>query len=815
MDGLRELRLTVYKKVTPDDPERDAANRDHTYEDVTSRCEIVFDPPAPPVANFDAATGRLTAVATGTRTIRVRLHRVGGAGIELDGLHEPTTVTVHTALADWWLGNRSFTLPRTADVDHGQLSVHAHFDPPAVGIGTIADITGHGYVDLTSDDPATVRLDAGRRGRMRGLRVGRTNVRASLRGQAEAIEVDVEDRYAEVAGSPPRPRPVLHRVAYRGPPSAKTNILFLAEGFTAADEALFDNAVFDIAMGRMFRLPRHSPFPQLATDCNVWSAFDASDETGITIGPRVTAGTAGLPGPAATRLITDAVNSAYGLYWPRRPEDDVYEDSGVPFMATALRGDPRRYPLEVHWLRALGLQIASLADPRVPDVANPEYHVGAHWRNGGKDFGLVCILVRDNAFRAENVGPFVVVPLFDQSRWNFERRGPAAREERWEVVRTDVPTPTPRTLARAIDEAGDVVPHEFGHSLILGDEYEEDGGTHWRLDLDGNVVDDPIGFDNLVTAADVNADPLPGFTMNQRVEIDPADIKWAPLHRVELAEAIRATTWDVPNLAAMQVTLTLDDDPTRRWAPVQAANRDVFVRELLRIQETTRKSETTAPLWRETLTLPERSGATPTVIAGARITQIRAAERQLVLAVPQAALPPNMQRMTLDGLQTLLPLLFVPGSVVYLPNRDAAGTPRLLIEPDVMAWMARTHNPLSANFDPATGCAASDQGAPDYPPADVPGPGRALPRHTFRVIGLYEGGAHNACRVYRPAGFCKMRNQHPELETRPGTEMEGQELEPEFCFVCKYLIANRINPRRLEEIDREYPALVARRRRRP
>jgi hypothetical protein len=814
MDGARELRLTIFKMLTPEDPDRDAANRDHTYEDVTSRCELAFDPPAPQIANFDAATGRLTAVAAGTCRIRARLRLAAGGGFEMDGLHPETTLTVHAAVADWWLGNGSFTLPRTADLDHGQISIHAHFDPPAAGVGTIADITGHGYVDLTSADPATVALDANRRGRMRGLRTGHTSVGASFRGQNEVLDVDVVDRYAEVGAAPPRPRPVLHRVVYRGPPSTKANILFLAEGFTAADEALFDSAVFDIAVSRMFRLPRHSPFPQLSPDCNIWSAFDASRESGITFGPRVTGATT-LPAAGAARVLLDAANSAYGLYWPRRPEDDVGEDPGAGSYASPLRGDPRRYPLEVGWVRALNLQIASLADPQVADPADPEHRVGVHWRNGGKDYGLVCILVRDNSFRAENVGPFVIVPLFDQYRWGFERAAPGAREQRWKVRRSDAPTPSGRTIALAVDTAGDVVPHEFGHSLVLGDEYEEDGGTRWLPAPGGNVEDPPIGFDNLVTPTDVNADVLPGFTMNQRVEIDPARIKWGSLHRVAQGDAIRAASWDVPSTAAMQVTLTLDEDPTRRWGPVQSANRDVFIRELLRIHDTTRMVDFAAPLSQQVLTLPRANQPMPTVIAGARITAIRAAERQLVLSVPLAALPPSMQRMTLDGLQTLLPLLLVPGSVVYLPNRDAAGTPRPLIEPDTTAWMARTHNPLSSNFDPAAGCAPSDQANPDYPPADLPAAGHSLPRHTFTVIGLYEGGDHKSCRVYRPAGFCKMRSQDREYEGRPGTPMEGQYLEPELCFVCKYLIVNRVNPRRLEEIDREYPELTARRGRRP
>ena len=50
-------------------------------------------------------------------------------------------------------------------------------------------------------------------------------------------------------------------------------------------------------------------------------------------------------------------------------------------------------------------------------------------------------------------------------------------------------------------------------------------------------------------------------------------------------------------------------------------------------------------------------------------------------------------------------------------------------------------------------------------------------------------------RAYRPAGACKMR----------GHEDGGS--EGEFCFVCKYLQVNLVDPSLHPEIDKLYPGL--------
>jgi hypothetical protein len=49
---------------------------------------------------------------------------------------------------------------------------------------------------------------------------------------------------------------------------------------------------------------------------------------------------------------------------------------------------------------------------------------------------------------------------------------------------------------------------------------------------------------------------------------------------------------------------------------------------------------------------------------------------------------------------------------------------------------------------------------------------------------VYEGAAGFAGAAYRPAGQCKMRS----------SEAKPEKGEGEFCFVCKWLIVNNVDP---------------------
>ena len=82
----------------------------------------------------------------------------------------------------------------------------------------------------------------------------------------------------------------------------------------------------------------------------------------------------------------------------------------------------------------------------------------------------------------------------------------------------------------------------------------------------------------------------------------------------------------------------------------------------------------------------------------------------------------------------------------------------------------------------------------DTPPSI---PGFVAPCQGHRVIGLYEGGFTSTRRAYRPAGDCKMR----------ASTYEARKHDGEFCFVCKYLQVNLVDPSLHPELDEQYPGL--------
>lgn len=59
-----------------------------------------------------------------------------------------------------------------------------------------------------------------------------------------------------------------------------------------------------------------------------------------------------------------------------------------------------------------------------------------------------------------------------------------------------------------------------------------------------------------------------------------------------------------------------------------------------------------------------------------------------------------------------------------------------------------------------------------------------------RIIGLYEGGAREACGVYAPAGSCRMKN--------------NLEFDMDFCYVCKHAIIEKIDHTLLERLFKTF-----------
>jgi hypothetical protein len=147
-------------------------------------------------------------------------------------------------------------------------------------------------------------------------------------------------------------------------------------------------------------------------------------------------------------------------------------------------------------------------------------------------------------------------------------------------------------------------------------------------------------------------------------------------------------------------------------------------------------------------------------------------------------------------------ILIPAGSILYVPQRDATtNVPLTVIETPVMDFMKTTAydgsdtpgRALSVNYDPSTqDWKAANEGKDT--PIDIPG--WKGPCKGYPMIGIYEGGGQFVKNIYRPAGACKMRDEHVVKDDK----------QSQFCFVCKYLIVTRVNPSKLAALDKEYPA---------
>ena len=125
------------------------------------------------LVEYDPVTSMLrilpTSSGTGVNDIQLR---VADPRSPVTQLTLDVKVHIHETLDEWWFGMDSMTIPRddltdtntvpaTLWMHHAQVPVYAHFDrnPSQPNqIVTIADITGHSYISITSNNTAIACL---------------------------------------------------------------------------------------------------------------------------------------------------------------------------------------------------------------------------------------------------------------------------------------------------------------------------------------------------------------------------------------------------------------------------------------------------------------------------------------------------------------------------------------------------------------------------------------------------------------------------------------------------------------------------------
>lgn len=754
---------------------------------------------------------------------------------------------VHQRMLGWWFGNDTLTTALDPVIGHALPSVYARFSDDDNAADLVGDISGHGYVTLTSQDPTRVQVTAN--GRLRGL----VETPKPPPGELPAL-VDVTGTFGT---TPPRNLPVAV-VDYRKDRPVLVdqqiwdvrdldnmqNVVLLSEGFedTPADRAMFDKAVND-TVADVFSVRRHEPYGVLKERFNVFSVFEESFQRGVTCSHQVVDKAGGPPRTgllvpyerraAAARPnnrhvytvaelvhrvglpprvdvrpnllevwkhqgLTDfdpaRVDAALIRTWKEHrspgllqtrdtffgvcagarladrtsgrgvvskpPRDDVNDPAMVAFIRrlytfwdsgpTGLFAlDPRRHPPELNagGLRTNPLNSVQTYASRLSYVgrfSRTTYKVGPVWAPDDTRFrrsrGLIALVVCDFVGRGVNLNNNTMTLQNFNSKQLLLFDFDTRPGHDPAEMRRAVPAPNPAKVDT--DDLVDTLAHEFGHNFNLGDEYEDYEG-------DGPDSSEDLVADNISLLGYLR----PATARDRSLDINK--VKWLDLPRMRYSARLVRPSEALPNGSGIRVGI--DPAELADWRKVQGGENKVCLRQF---QPT-----------REGKQLPLEKLATPRFLEDANIGDIRIDRGVGTLVLTGGGLTPPFQ-------------VFDTGSVLYVPLKDGRGTPLTAVDSRVLAFLRQHPAPLNRNPDRRFPSAAADT------PKAITGLTARELRRT--LIGVYEGAQMWAGAHYRPSGACKMR-------ASGGAGELGS-----FCYVCMWLLVNRIDPGRHAFVSRMF-----------
>ena len=834
LEGIPEERQSVPVRMVG----RDWIDSDSEYElDTLNSWKAAFYPGSQDVVELidDGGVKKLKPLKKGT-VFMIAYYKEGTQGAH----YLPVRVRVHGKVGSLWFSGilpyNRMSIPRKEGYYRQAPFIGHHH-------GESLDLTGHGYADFTPSDPSYFDVSDFD---YVGFKPGQEIVEHAYSFLDVKMEGDGETLFT---GSVPvyltdpivGPHEALERIGTPGPVAERRNLLFLPEGFEdSPDDQKMFKQIARLVTYELVARRRHSPFDLLTESFNYWYSWIPSPEPGVTVAPYVNGKKApipewyettekgltkpydlrelvalvGLPGsddwskPFAdkvpefksgvpdfdeTRLaedvylkwqeqvgsLLDQVDTAFGFNqgarWGDRNSgwasgssfdttDSVLHQCAYEWFKpnTAARlpePDPRRRGLSVRRLDEIIAYAETLADPKAESAdktsGSVNYRVGKVWTPDWSpdedaehrevfSHGLICVIVKS----AHSGGV----------RMSDTRNGGAVIAISIGADNSHYYPPSSLSVDTAmIHRVGDVLAHELGHAFQLGDEYEENNGPVPVGRTDNNY--DNIHREDTVWSAAPASNTV-------AAEIDPSKIKWGWLHRVDVAGVL-----DQPSgfAAGGIIVLTLGaNTDMKEWKRREGVDT-VCLRE--------------APELNPGYWLAQSSVGQPAkLLTGLTLVNVSEADSILTLHYPVTSVTLN----------------YAAGAAVFIPETTGEGADKFLIEQAVMDWMTTKKNALSRNHS-ATAPENCDAKAPKNKADDIPPeiPGFEHPSNTYRVIGLYEGGETWTCKVYRPAGACKMRSHYAAHE-------EGQ-----YCFVCKYMLVNRIDPSLLGKLDGEYPAFVS------
>jgi hypothetical protein len=746
------LRLWVYDSVAPP---RYVTLPDPAVNFAQSRFDVIDN-----VGN----DGKITAKAVGSCYVRVTFQDAA-AGV----FHQMCLrVTVFDSFASVWLGG------------NGQATVHDSRDDLVVSVyasnpaGDVRDITAHGFMRFSSLHPSIAAVDPAS-GRVFGLAIGTATIRGEYGGQQYDTQVEVVPVFWE-------PKPIVEKVWYNGSGPEYKNFLFLSEGFTADEYGKFKRIVHHIA-SRMRRAKVHEPYRLLKNSYNVWAAFEASKESGVSVGPLLDSSTGRDPQLSSTNrpqrhhkpLQVRASN--LGLMYGRRmgdrisqfytgaaqaPMNDTWYDPVDQF--TFFYNDPRRTSTNLAtWKANMFDHLGSLKTTEGP--ADPNHGIGQRWAQDGPDQGHVIVIVNDDHLSGNYSimdFPWGVMYLWGALAIN--------QKLKFNLVHTDHPGIDHRPSAPSLREATVAVAiHELSHSFFLGDEYEGASGFPGTEPAIGAVE----WSYNITTRQFIVAG---GITY----------IKWAEIKRVSRSSAVLS---QAAGAAGGTIQLQLFPGEGSKWAPGDAL------------------------LWLRTPNCNQGS------YLPLSVDPFSAAQSLYHLYPARHRHAPDEFLVRITGVhQDTVTLQEAPGSpsgigpATVIPARSVLFEPKLfngnelgLVLPGVLDVITAVRGvggaPPPATWTPlfskAGNCGVAATGAAS-PPAGIAG--IVYPKKWETLVGVYEGGGLYNCDVFRASGMSRMRDEYNT--TNLGVKfIYSMPLD----HLSKYVIVNQVDPSKHDLLDMEYP----------
>lgn len=720
-------------------------------------------------------------------------------------------VHLHDLVRNAWVTPQQLTIHRGAD---GQrFSVLAQFDDDTVGdVTQVPGITWRSADDtIIGVGPANGELTAKAVSPVNGIDITAT-LPAAFGGFArdgQAVSVASWD-------ASPLSATLLYPLdsagAARMTEPSVLNFLFLPEGFTTGEQAIFEGKVQQF-VDFLRTQTATRPFDLCRREMNYWmawletpsatrgtsplfevkptlrangSTYAQQDQIPLPMDPRPTPDD---PVPANLAFSLPQLIHEVGLPVPDdfpNPAPATGVDWALAFVAQLLRWDAVYGGLSAHVDLPLYKSWLELRDRRLVNETNTLFGLGLGARPSA-EYVLVDRLITPHPLRtsrahldsmlskiedAANPGPAIGAVWGgaagkDRSFVVFLCAGAArggGRSPAGEIITASLAASsdvelTPMPGRRGFDSA----PHGTGgrpaldiHCMIAHESAHamtlgDEYGTRPSLPME--AIADVNSYANLQDTASASFPP-------PQLGIDPARLKWN-WPRIARAGVLTA----VPEAHVLGFLLTLRDkhaEPFQVGDPVRLRTR------------------------------PLTAGIVPSV----ELPVVdKLSDHQLIVQAPPPLPPFN-------------PALYVSGSIAYVQTERITppatrGTPLGLIAPNVLAHMTQHRIPLNVALVAAGNHQCAPDGRPVQPALNKPGTVPfGWPRSAW-IVGAFEGGHQYGCGVLHPTGACIMR-----LLVLPQDKayqaFKVRDVAYRFCAVCRYILVDRIDPSQHGAIDKDY-----------